>query len=445
MAEVKVSEKACSVYPLKLSQPLGAVYALLGIKDSMPIVHGSQGCAAFIKTFLTRHFSENIPIQTTALSEIATVLGRDDELHIALKTIMEKHNPELVGVITTGVSETRGDDVESSIKRFKEIYTDYTYKKIVCVSTPDYQGSFHDGYRKALLSLVKGLVVQPYRKNHGYVNLLVSYALTAKDIDTLREVIESFGLKPIILPDLSSMDGACKGFSSITPDGTELKKIETMSSSMVTIAVGESTKEAGEYLEKKFMIPMFFFNSLLGLENFDRFLKLLMNISGKEPSMNLKRWRNRLLDAMVDGHFYLTGKRLAVAGEPDIVYAIVDLLVRELGVEIPIAVVPTNSEHIRSLPIGHIMLGDLEDILLSEVENIDLLLGNTNLRHVANKMKAPHYRVGIPIFDKLGHFLKGYIGYEGTANLLFELSNLLMERDEEMSYEVPEHIKGRKA
>jgi len=119
MAEIKVSRKACSVYPLKLSQPLGAIYALLGVKGSMPLVHGSQGCAAFAKTFLTRYFSENIPMQTTALSEIATVLGRDDELHIALKTIMEKHNPELVGVVTTGVSETRGDDTEGSVKRFK--------------------------------------------------------------------------------------------------------------------------------------------------------------------------------------------------------------------------------------------------------------------------------------------------------------------------------------
>ena len=444
MAEIKVSRKACSVYPLKLSQPLGAIYALLGVKGSMPLVHGSQGCAAFAKTFLTRYFSENIPMQTTALSEIATVLGRDDELHIALKTIMEKHNPELVGVVTTGVSETRGDDTEGSVKRFKELYPDYVYKKIICISTPDYKGSFHDGYREALLSLVKGLVVQPYRKSYGYVNLLVSYALTAKDIDTLREVIESFGLKPIILPDLSSMDGACKGFSSITPDGTELKKIETMSSSMVTIAVGESTKEAGEYLEKKFMIPMFFFDSLLGIENFDRFIRLLMNISGKEPSANLRRWRDRLLDAMVDGHLYLTGKRAAVAGEPDVVYAMVDLLVRELGMEVPIAVVPTISEHIRSLPIENVLVGDLEDILLSKVD-IDFVLGNTNLRHVAKKLKVPHYRVGLPIFDRLGHFLKGYVGYEGTANLVFELANLLMERDEEMSYEVPEHIKRRRA
>jgi len=147
---------------------------------------------------------------------------------------------------------------------------------------------------------------------------------------------------------------------------------------------------------------------------------------------------------MVDGHFYLTGKRAAVAGEPDVVYAMVDLLVRELGMEVPIAVVPTISEHIRSLPIENVLVGDLEDILLSKVD-IDFVLGNTNLRHVAKKLKVPHYRVGLPIFDRLGHFLKGYVGYEGTANLVFELANLLMERDEEMSYEVPEHIKRRRA
>jgi nitrogenase molybdenum-iron cofactor biosynthesis protein NifN len=442
VAVLKESRKACSVYPLKLSQPLGAVYFFLGIKGSIPLMHGSQGCAAFAKTFLTRNFSENIPMQTTALSEIATVMG-DDNLHTALKNIIEKHNPGLIGIVSTGVSETRGDDVEGSVKRFKELYPDYAYKKLIYVSTPDYEGSFHDGYRKAILSTVKALVKRAYSKRSNQINVILSYSLTAKDVDTIKEVIESFGLRPILLPDLSSsLDGSSKGFSSITTGGTNVEEIEFMSASIATITIGESTKEAGEYLEGRFMIPNFYFESLYGLKNFDRLVRLLMNLSGKEADEKLKKWRSRLLDAMVDTHFYLTGKKIAIAGEPDTLYGISDFLVREMGMEVSYAVAPTRSECLKELPFEEVIIGDLEDITLL-TEHVDVVIGNTNARHVAKKLKIPHYRIGIPVFDRLGHFLKGFIGYEGSINLIFDLANLLLERDEEESYRIPEYIRRK--
>lgn len=440
MAVIKKSEKACSVYPLKLSQPLGAVYAFLGIKGCMPIMHGSQGCAAFAKTFLTRNFWENIPIQTTALSEIATIMGDDENLHTALKNVIDKNKPELIGLVTTGVSETRGDDVTGSLLRFKEQYPEYANQKIVYVSTPDYEGSFHEGYKKVLLSTLKTLTGKPYRRREGQINLILGYNHTSGDVDFLKRVVESFGLKPVVFPDLSSMDGASKGFSSITTYGTSVEDIETMNASTITIAVGDSTKEAGEYLEKSFMIPMFYFDSLMGLENFDRFVRLLINISGKEPEWWLKRWRDRLLDAMVDTHFYLTGRSLGIAGEPDTVFSFSDFLSREMGMRISVAVSSTSGECLNSLSVEEIIIGDLEDILLSG-KNIDLLIGNTNLRHIARRLKVPHYRAGIPIFDRLGHFLRCRVGYQGTAELLFDLANMIMEREEEESYRVPEHVR----
>lgn len=439
MANIIESTKACSVYPLKLSQPLGAVYAFLGVKHSIPIMHGSQGCAAFAKTFLTRNFSENIPMQTTALSEIATVMGGDDNIHTAIKNVIEKNKPELIGIVSTGVSETRGDDTIGSIIRFKTIYQDYIYKNIAFVSTPDYEGSFHDGYQKALLSILRTLVDPLPTNKINQVNVIISYSITAKDIDILKEIIENFGLKPLIFPDFSSIDGSTIGFSSLTSAGISVEDIRTMSSSMATIAIGESTIKASEYLEKEFNIPTFYFKSLIGLENFDEFIKLLMDISGNKPKDIVKRWRNRLLDAMIDGHYYLTGKNAIVAGEPDTVYAISDYLTKEIGMEIPIALSTTRSNHLKSLLVKKIIIGDLEDILLSK-EDVDILIGNTNLRHIANKTKIPHYRIGMPIFDKLGHFLKGYIGYEGTASLVFELANLLIEKDEDASYKIPKFL-----
>jgi len=49
-------EKPLQVNPIRLSQPMGAVLAFLGIDGCMPLMHGGMGCTSFTKVFLTRHF-----------------------------------------------------------------------------------------------------------------------------------------------------------------------------------------------------------------------------------------------------------------------------------------------------------------------------------------------------------------------------------------------------
>jgi nitrogenase molybdenum-iron protein NifN len=64
MAEILRRNKALSVNPLKASQPVGGSLATLGFDKAIPMLHGSQGCAAFAKVFFVRHFREPIPLQS---------------------------------------------------------------------------------------------------------------------------------------------------------------------------------------------------------------------------------------------------------------------------------------------------------------------------------------------------------------------------------------------
>lgn len=444
MGEIVYSKKSCSVYPLKLSQPLGAVYALLGFKGSISLLHGSQGCAAFAKTFLTRNFCENIPMQTTALSEISTIMGGDDNLHIALKNIIEKHNPELIGVITTGVSETRGDDVYGSLKKFKTSFPEYIRKNIFYVSTPDYEGSFHQGYKKAVLAIVRKFARKPIKKNKKQINVLVSYSLTAKDIDTIKDTVSTFGLKPVVLPDFSSsLDGETVGFSSLTAGGTTIKDVKKMSASVATISIGSSVRDAGEFLRENFSIPHYHFESLIGIENFDRFIRVMIRLTGKTPPENLKTWRDRLLDLMLDTHFYTNEKDVCIAGEIDHVGSVSRFLKKELGMNVKLAVVPTYDKVLKDIEAEKVVIGDLEDII-TNTEQVDFLIGNTNIRHISSQLGLPYYRYGFPVFDELGYFLKGFAGYEGTFRFIADIANLLMREDEERSYHVPDYLKNRR-
>ena len=88
--------KPLQINPIKLSQPMGALLCFLGIKNCMPLMHGAQGCASFSKVFFTRHFSDPIAVQTTAVNDITAVIdGGDYSISEAVKNITKKVLPRV--------------------------------------------------------------------------------------------------------------------------------------------------------------------------------------------------------------------------------------------------------------------------------------------------------------------------------------------------------------
>ncbi|TIP36368.1 MAG: nitrogenase iron-molybdenum cofactor biosynthesis protein NifN, partial [Mesorhizobium sp.] len=101
MARILLQSKSAAVNPLKSSQPLGAAFAFLGVDGAMPLFHGSQGCTSFALVLFVRHFKEAIPLQTTAMDEVATILGAADHLEEAILNLKNRTKPKLIGVCTT--------------------------------------------------------------------------------------------------------------------------------------------------------------------------------------------------------------------------------------------------------------------------------------------------------------------------------------------------------
>ncbi|HNH90158.1 MAG TPA: nitrogenase component 1, partial [Thiobacillaceae bacterium] len=211
MAEILKRSKALSVNPLKVSQPVGASLAFLGIHRAIPMMHGSQGCTAFGKVFFVRHFREPIPLQTTAMDQSSTVMGADDSVVEGLKTISEKSRPALIGLPTTGLSETQGADIRRLARRFKEEHPEFADIPVVPVVTPDYVGSLESGFALAVKALIEVLVPEDssrVSRRKKQVNVLAGSLLTPGDLEHLKELIEMFGLRPVVLPDIAdSLDG----------------------------------------------------------------------------------------------------------------------------------------------------------------------------------------------------------------------------------------------
>ena len=429
MAKVVEFKKACAVNPLKMSQPLGATLAFLGLDACMPVMHGSQGCTSFGLVLLVRHFKESIPLQTTAMNEVTSILGGYDNLEAALLNIRSRSAPKIIAICSTGLTETKGDDVDGYLVTARQRKPELADTEIVYVSTPDYVGGFEDGFKHAVTAIVKTLV-KPLPVKQSQVTLLPGSHLSPCDIDELREIIESFGLSVIVLPDISgSLDGHIPpDWRGTTLGGTTLKQIRAAGASACTLGVGEQTRAAAEALLAIAGTPLEIFPRLTGLEVNDSFLKKLAQLSGRPVSPKYRRQRSQLLDAMLDTHFYTGGVKVAIAAEPDLLLAVGSLL-HEMGAELRCCVSPTKSDAHALLPADEVILGDLEDIERGAAD-CDLLVTHSHGRQAAERLKKPLLRIGFPVFDRIGNAQRCQVGYRGTMSLIFEIANLMIEQIE---------------
>lgn len=425
MANVVTSRKACTVNPLKMSQPIGAVLAFLGLDQCMPALHGSQGCTAFGLVLFVRHFRENIPLQTTAMNEATTILGGMDNIEQAILNIWNRAKPQIICIASTGLTETKGDDVDGYIKLIRKKHPELADLAIVYVSTPDYKDAFQDGWSRAVTRLVEELV-EPGSVIPHQVNVLAGSHLTPGDIEEIRETVEAFGLDPIILPDLSgSLDGHIpEEFMPTTMGGTTLADIRRMGASQFTIAIGEHMRPAAQALEAKADVMFKVLDRITGLEASDRFIALLAELSGNPVPNKYRRSRSQLVDAMLDGHFFFGGKKIAIGAEPDLLWSIGNFLV-EMGCEIGVAVTTTHSPLLEKMPAVEVLIGDLED-MEQRAPGCDLLITHSHGRQMAERLEIPFLRMGLPLFDRLGAGHRLSVGYRGTRDLIFEIGNLFL-------------------
>lgn len=416
MGEVAI--KPISVNPFKLSQPMGATLAFLGVKGCMPLMHGAQGCASFTKVFFTRHFNEPIAIQTTAVNDITAVFdGGEYGVGTAVENITKKITPSLIGLYSTGLTEAKGDDLRGAASKIES--------PIVWVNTPDFEGGFESGWSLAVKAMIEQLIEEKSDIEARKAVIIPNVSMSALEVEKLKEFLLDMGfLRVFALPDIStSLDGYLgEKQGQMSSGGIEMEHLTALADCEVVITVGMSVKECGDVLKSKnTLMNHLHFDSLGGLVNSDNFVESLMNM-GYVPNERIKRWRARLQDAMLDTHFVIGKHSFLVALEPDNARSIADVL-SEAGAKIERLVLPqkiqNGLEHYKN-----VMTGDLEDIS-KMLTDIDVIVTNEHGKSIAQLNSKSLLLRGFPIFEALGHSLKSDILYEGSAQLLFETANLI--------------------
>ncbi len=414
--------KPLQLNPIKLSQPMGAHLCFLGIKNCMPLMHGAQGCASFSKVFFTRHFSDPIAVQTTAVNDITAVVdGGDYSISEAVKNITKKVKPDLVGLFTTGMTETKGDDIKGAAYLLRDT------QKMVYVHTPDFEGGLESGFAKAIEALIDQLVEPKESIDAKKALLIPNVNLTPIEVEKIKDEVSSFGFDTFALPDLSdSLDGHL-GLKQgmLSSGGISVDEIKDMGDAGVVITIGGSVKKAGEkFLEKNENTKHLHFNTISSLLKTDAFYKALMQFSGvSKPNQKVVRWRKRLQDALLDTHFALGGKKVVIALEADQALSIASTI-KEAGAKIKAIVVPTKTNAFDELEDINMIVGDFEDVE-SELKDADIIISSYHAERLAHKHHKKVIYRGFPNYEVVGNQMVNDTLYEGGCYLLFEIANKL--------------------
>lgn len=418
-----------TVNPCVMCQPMGSTLAFKGIENTMVLYHGSQGCSTYMRLHLAHHFREPVDIASSSLSEKGAVYGGRENLKKGLRNVIKRYNPKVIGVATTCLAETIGDDVPAIIREFKEeegIGDDLEKDIIIIpVSTPSYGESHISGYIKTLDAVVRKFTEKPenqekqkiskdielidYMENmeimrymeilekekakksavkanspdmekgqvviknlNGKLNLIPVESVSPADVRELKEILAETAGNYIFLPDISETFDAPlrEELPKIEAGGTPLSEIADMPTSKASLGLGiVSTNLAVEYLEDYHGVQGHNVPIPIGLSNTDLFFTELVRIFSCPVPEKYQKERGRLLDAMVDVHKYLYGVKAAVYGDPDTVFSLTTFML-ELGMN-PVLVATGSKSRDFEVKIRQVfeeIRPDLEPVVLDSID-----------------------------------------------------------------------------
>ena len=316
---------------------------------------------------------------------------------------------------------------------------------MVQVSTASYRGTHSDGFHAAVRSTIDQLAAGGERTDR--INVLPGM-LSAADLRHLKEIFETSGLEVIILPDYSeSMDGGTWAeYEAIQSGGTKLEAIAGMGGCRATIEFGSvlsNAQSGGALLKEKFGIPLARLAIPCGMRATDGLFDAIERLTGIATPGKFAGERARLLDAYVDGHKYIFGKRAIVFGEEDLVIALTGFL-QEIGVEPVLCASGGRSghfeaelrAHVPGLPASSLVKEGFDFAEIAEAAPElapDLFVGSSKGYSIARRMDVPLVRVGFPIHDRIGGQRVLHIGYRGAQQLFDQIVNTIMERKQTIS------------
>ena len=441
------ARQALVVNPAHACQPLGAQLVAHGFAETLPFVHGSQGCASYYRSTLNRHFREPAPAVSDAMTEDGAVFGGQNNLHEGLENAYTLYKPKMIAVFTSCMPEVIGDDVSSFIKNARQkgsIPKDFL---IPYANTPSFSGSHVHGYDSMLMSILQTLTEGKAVEGRctGKLNFIAGFDANTGNYREYKRLFEAFGIPYTFLADISeTFDSPNDGTYHTYAGGTSLQEAGDSINGKATLTVAPfATSKTFVWIKEQYAGEHVSMPMPIGVAKTDAFLMKLGDLFGKSVPAQLKAERGRAVDAMTDAQQYIHGKKFAVYGDSDYLLGYVSFLL-EMGA-IPYHVLCSKGSKkldrelqalLDASPFGKsskiYMNKDLWHLRsLVMTDKVDGIIGDTHGKFIARDAKIPLFRFGFPVFDRVNLHRRPLIGYQGVINMLTEICNKFIDIKDE--------------
>ena len=439
--ETLADRSALTVNPAKTCQPIGAMYAALGIHNCLPHSHGSQGCCAYHRSALTRHYKDPIMATTSSFTEGASVFGGQANLVEAINNIFAIYGPDIVAVHTTCLSEVIGDDLGQIINKALAEGKIPKGRRVIHTNTPSFKGSHVTGFANMTQSMVQYLSERTGKRT-GQINIIPGF-VEPSDMAEIKRILSLMRIKGVLFPDTSEVvNGPMDGrFHMYPKGGATVGQINSAGDSAFTISLGRTASlSAAKLLDTKCGVPFENLDLPIGIQATDAFVDCLRKTAGVSVPDSIMVERGQVVDVLTDMHQYFYGKKAALVGDPDQLVSLTQFLT-DMDMKILYVVTGTPAgakfeERIRSFTGDETVVkyGAGADMFhfhqLVKSGKPDLIFGNTYAKYIARDEDIPLIRVGFPIYDRVGHQYFPVVGYRGAMRLMEKILNALLDRQD---------------
>jgi nitrogenase molybdenum-iron protein beta chain len=436
-----------TVNPAKTCQPIGAMYASLGIHGCLPHSHGSQGCYAYHRSALTRHYKEPVMAATSSFTEGASVFGGQANLLQAINNIFTIYNPDVIAVHTTCLSETIGDDVSQIIGKAKADGKIPEGKTVFHASTPSYVGSHVTGFANMTKAMVD-YFAKPNGHKEECINIIPGW-VEPSDMKEIKRIAGELGIRIIMFPDTENvLNGPQTGkFTMYPKGGVTLDALAKTGSSQGTIGLGPlASGPAALALDAKCKVPCEILDLPIGIQATDRFVDALRKMAGVNVPESINIERGQLVDIITDNQAYFYDKKVALVGDPDQLVALTEFLVSIDMMPIHILTGTKDKSFekrietlTKDVPYKVNVKSGADMLLFHQwIKNdpVDIIFGNSYTKYIARDEDTPCIRFGFPIIERVGHSYFPTVGYQGGLHLLLKILDTILDRRDRDSSEI---------
>jgi len=239
--EKNFARKSLVVNPAKACQPLGAVFCASGFEGTLSFVHGSQGCVAYYRSHLSRHFKEPASAVSSSMTEDAAVFGGLNNMIDGLANAYNLYQPKMIAVSTTCMAEVIGDDLHAFIGTSKEKGSVPREFDVPFAHTPAFQGSHVNGYDNMLLGILTHFWQEAEPTQGTAINIIPGFdGYCVGNNREIKRVLDLMDVEYTIVGDSSDVfDTPSDGTFRMFDGGTTIEQTKSAVNAKATLSMQE--------------------------------------------------------------------------------------------------------------------------------------------------------------------------------------------------------------